>query len=806
MNTRDYFYKLKTTRIMKTGSTMNFLKRAGAILMVVAIFASSCNKYADDFDQLNKKIDALASTIAGVPQLSTDLAAVKASIASIQTAVAALPTATQNTASFKAVTDQLTAMTTQVNAITATLATVVTSGTATKAVVDKLTLDLAALSTKVAADNATMIKGQADAMTKLNAMDVKVDGLATKLTTMQASMVALADAVTKVQAGVDANKLDIAGLAGKLTDQAAAIKQIGLDLAANTAANVIESQNVAAILADVSASGLIMAGQANLANQISAIQTAIAADAKTGTATDTATSLTIQGLQLQLNAMNVTLQTIWANTVKSVSTPTITGNILVGGILTAAPGTAPETGTWQWSNCATVGGTYVAIAGATASTYTVQAGDVTKFIKVTITGTGSWAGASITTPATATSLATGAILANIPLTPFTAGITGTLQVGQTLTAPVVNPVSLVYPVTATYQWMSAASATGVYSPIAGATKSTYKTVTADATMYLQVVATGVQGYSGVVTSANVGPIAYTDINTPAFTLVSANNTITVTLTDGSFSATVAKGNFNFVGLDAATLNGGGVIFTRVSSTKVTFTTVSATGFGLMSSNYVAISNAGMATQSTAAVAVPSTEVIIVPVGLAISGVIVPVQGVAPVVTAPTLTGGTATISWSPSPVANFLPGIVYTANITVTPDASHTLTGVAANSFTVGGATTVTNTINSGAVAAVFPVTATIPVTISAILGVTPPVTGAVGATTITANAQYTGTITWSPGLIAGKFQSGQIYTAVVAIVPNLGYSVTGVAANFFTIAGGSGIATNPAGTGNSTVAFAATL
>ena len=153
MKTRDFINTFKTTKIMKTGGTMNFLKRAGAILMVVAIFASSCNKYADDFKQLNTKLDALATQVAGVTQLTTDLAAVKSSITSLQTAVAALP---NPTASIAALTTNLAALSTKVDGITTTLNAVATSGTATKAVVDQLKLDLAALATKTANDDAAL--------------------------------------------------------------------------------------------------------------------------------------------------------------------------------------------------------------------------------------------------------------------------------------------------------------------------------------------------------------------------------------------------------------------------------------------------------------------------------------------------------------------------------------------------------------------------------------------------------------------------------------------------------------------------
>lgn len=66
---------------------------------------------------------------------------------------------------------------------------------------------------------------------------------------------------------------------------------------------------------------------------------------------------------------------------------------------------------------------------------------------------------------------------------------------------------------------------------------------------------------------------------------------------------------------------------------------------------------------------------------------------------------TATLAWNGSP-ATFAVSTVYTATITITPKAGYTLTGVAENFFTVWGATSTTNTANSGVVTAVFPATA----------------------------------------------------------------------------------------------------
>jgi len=205
---------------------LNFLKRAGAIFMLLAIFASSCNKYADDFDQINTKLDALAVSVAGVAQLTTDMAALKSQVTALQTSVAALPTKAQMDAGFAGVATQLTAITGKIDAITATLATVATTGTATKAVVDKLAIDLAALSAKVAADDAAI----ALQLTGLAADNVSMKA---SLETIKTANLALAAQITAVQdqltalvgaGGTDATALTIQGLQLLLKEQ-----QITLD-------------------------------------------------------------------------------------------------------------------------------------------------------------------------------------------------------------------------------------------------------------------------------------------------------------------------------------------------------------------------------------------------------------------------------------------------------------------------------------------------------------------------------------------------------------------------------------------------
>jgi len=79
----------------------------------------------------------------------------------------------------------------------------------------------------------------------------------------------------------------------------------------------------------------------------------------------------------------------------------VEGEILTAGVLSPTSATV----SYQWLSCATEEGVYENIAGAAAvNTYTIQDTDVTKYIKVQVTGTGSYGG-------TATSEAIGPVAA-----------------------------------------------------------------------------------------------------------------------------------------------------------------------------------------------------------------------------------------------------------------------------------------------------------------------------------------------------------------------------------------------------------
>lgn len=131
--------------------------------------------------------------------------------------------------------------------------------------------------------------------------------------------------------------------------------------------------------------------------------------------------------------------------------------------------------------------------------------------------------------------------------------------------------------------------------------------------------------------------------------------------------------------------------------------------------------AGYTTVTISAVNVPDRDVTIALFGLeeatpqvkvttaAIEGVTVPATGGAPVAAIDSAQF-TGTVDWTPKDsngkLSKFAASTVYTATITLTPKPGYTLTGVAANFFTVEGASSVSNSASSGVVKAVFPATA----------------------------------------------------------------------------------------------------
>ena len=118
---------------------------------------------------------------------------------------------------------------------------------------------------------------------------------------------------------------------------------------------------------------------------------------------------------------------------------------------------------------------------------------------------------------------------------------------------------------------------------------------------------------------------------------------------------------------------------------------------------------------------------------------------------------------------------------------------------------TITATNARGSVTRTFRLTVRAPIVISAaaIAGVTAPNVAMPPVSTTTAGTGYTGTVAWasSGGALVGNFASATAYTATITLTPTSGYTLTGVTANFFTVAGATPV-TNSANAGVITAVF----
>jgi hypothetical protein len=87
----------------------------------------------------------------------------------------------------------------------------------------------------------------------------------------------------------------------------------------------------------------------------------------------------------------------------------------------------------------------------------------------------------------------------------------------------------------------------------------------------------------------------------------------------------------------------------------------------------------------------------------------------------------------------------------------------------------------------------------AAIAGVTAPAAGETPVTAITETAHYTGTVSWSGN--PSTFDYATVYTATITLAPKAGYTLTGVTADYFTVAGATTV-TTPANSGVITATF----
>lgn len=177
------------------------------------------------------------------------------------------------------------------------------------------------------------------------------------------------------------------------------------------------------------------------------------------------------------------------------SVPAVTGTAKVGYTLTAAPlvWTSGTAYSYQWYRSG------VAITGATGYRYTLTAADLSKGMKVRVTGTKTAYTSAFRESAQTAAVAAGTLSAPTP------GISGTRKVGYTLTA---IPGAWTAGTTLRYQWYRSGTA------ITGATGSRYTLAAADLGKGMKVRVTGskagytsVSRYSGQTAAAVAGTLS-----------------------------------------------------------------------------------------------------------------------------------------------------------------------------------------------------------------------------------------------------------------------------------------------------------
>lgn len=232
------------------------------------------------------------------------------------------------------------------------------------------------------------------------------------------------------------------------------------------------------------------------------------------------------------------------------------------------------------------------------------------FIKVAVTGKDGWYGSQV-------SGATGQFLpvnpnANVTAVAGNNMVTITLNDGafktQSLVAPIVPAVA------ATDFIWTGADATllnaGNYTRTSATTVTvmTSAPLTVGAVNNVVVKSTYLATASTGVTAAASTVVAFSDLTLVTYATVVGQNTVTVTLTGGSFKGSVAMGDFTFPVAGAtnegALITGGALV--RTSSTVVTITGTAA--FAGTTTNTLVVKASAMATQSTSA-AVASSLVI-----------------------------------------------------------------------------------------------------------------------------------------------------------------------------------------------------
>ncbi|MDD3815985.1 MAG: hypothetical protein PHZ02_15220, partial [Desulfocapsaceae bacterium] len=228
--------------------------------------------------------------------------------------------------------------------------------------------------------------------------------------------------------------------------------------------------------------------------------------------------------------------------------PAISGTSTVGSQLTATSGTWTDadgdtpTYSYQWYRADDNSGTNeAAIAGEIASTYTLTASDIHKYLRVVVTAHDGHGSDDQTAASTRTAVANSA-----PVNTVVPAISGTSTVGSLLSATSgtwtdADGDTLSY----SYQWYRADDNSGTNDAvISGATNNTYTLTVSDAHKYLRVVVTANDAHGSAdqtETSIRTAAANTAPVNT-VLAAISGTNIVGGTLTATSGTWTDADGD------------------------------------------------------------------------------------------------------------------------------------------------------------------------------------------------------------------------------------------------------------------------
>ncbi len=215
----------------------------------------------------------------------------------------------------------------------------------------------------------------------------------------------------------------------------------------------------------------------------------------------------------------------WA-TPQNTGRPSISGSAHQGSTLSTSNGTwsnDPTSFGYQWQDCNSSGSACANISGATGSTYVLSASDFGHTVDVVVTASNSAGSAQ------ATSAATAVVTPPAPVNSTKPMISGTAQVGNTLTSSTGTWSNS--PTSFGYQWQDCNSSGSGCANISGATGSTYVLSASDVGHTIDVVVTASNvGGSGEATSAATSVvIAQAPVNSTTPTIsgtAQAGNTLT----------------------------------------------------------------------------------------------------------------------------------------------------------------------------------------------------------------------------------------------------------------------------------------